>query len=31
MKVYSNDDQPIVRNFGQKIGGIRNDYSNNNF
>lgn len=31
MKVYSSEYQPTVRKFGQKTGGIKNDYSNNNY
>lgn len=31
MKVMSQEYQLTVRKFGQKTGGIKNDYSNNNF
>lgn len=31
MQVYSNDYQLIVRKYEQKLGGIKNDYNNNNF
>ncbi len=31
MKVYSNDYQLIVHKCKQKLGGIKNNYNNNNF